>query len=62
MAGDPVFRCPGCGSLLTAEASFPGSWECRYCACLFPVEGNMDRPERAIARIPDPGPVTLRSL
>ena len=38
MTDDPFFRCPGCGSLLTARAAFPGLWECQYCFCLFPVD------------------------
>lgn len=42
MVYDPVFRCPGCRSLLTAEAVLPGIWECQYCACFIPVELGED--------------------
>ncbi|MDD1665009.1 MAG: hypothetical protein LUQ32_06605 [Methanomicrobiales archaeon] len=38
MAETIVFRCPGCGSVLTTEAAPSGLWECHYCFCLFPVE------------------------
>jgi hypothetical protein len=62
MAGDSVFRCPGCGSLLTVQASIPGTWECGYCACLFPVEAAGDTPARVPALASDPGPVTLPLL
>ena len=58
MAGVPFFLCPGCGSLLTARAAVPGTWECLYCACLFPVERTEDLLARLQAPVPDPGPVT----
>lgn len=42
MANDPAFRCPGCGSFLTAETILPGVWECNYCSSLFPVDLEKD--------------------
>ncbi|MDD1666516.1 MAG: hypothetical protein LUQ23_03160 [Methanomicrobiales archaeon] len=60
MADDPAIRCPGCGSLLTGETSIPGIWECRYCACLFPVVsrqggGSDNTPGAGTGRVTSPG-------
>ena len=62
MAGVPFFRCPGCGSLLTSRASVPGTRECLYCACLFPVERTEDILAWIQEPVPGPGPVTLAPL
>ncbi|HTY52414.1 MAG TPA: hypothetical protein VMB35_04410 [Methanomicrobiales archaeon] len=50
MEGDPVYRCPGCGSLLTAATTIPGIRECGYCACFFPVELGCGNPARSRGR------------